>query len=612
MDRSTGVIVSCFIAARYCSPEWPVQSRTDKHTSGALRAFGPITPLAVAVVGYFLLGSIADPRSLEPLVLTVNATLVVCLFAALGELAVIRPNLRKGIIWGTLGVVVLSIGCQLASLPDRLPNGVITILREQQLENHLSQLYGLGDHAGWNFSTLKNLLGDPSRPRLKAIVGFNLWLTGCTFVALTVIIRSWVGKRWLAVLVVMGFWASPATRNAAFSELPSALLWMYVIAGVVFWVRLRSTDSGRIRWMSSLGLVAACVLTMGTRLEVGVAGLAALLAHAMVIWSSRGHFDVYRRRLGLLMRQPRSVTYAVVAVLGITFAVSQLHWLDLGHMHWLINGLNLFSPATLTFPTFVGSILSFGVLLLLLCGFYELLRQPLRAALLPLAVIVLYRIHYTAGSHDFTRMFRYSTMYTPLLAILAAGGARAWLRWTNPGGALFDRRILVNVGLALAFFAFPISDLSKFSYGDPSAGDRPWWNYVLVSRDVQLEMRFLLDTLDDAPECVFVARTIEAGTFKGRGEPRWQYSLYGAGVPYRAEPAEGRSINELAPESACLRYYYGSDCNRVGLDGCEQDIEGLSAVVELSVFAKQYNHPLQFGALYKPLNLGVYSIREAE
>ena len=96
--------------------------------------------------------------------------------------------------------------------------------------------------------------------------------------------------------------------------------------------------------------------------------------------------------------------------------------------------------------------------------------------------------------------------------------------------------------------------------------------------------------------------------------PRYAHVIFGAPIrdPVIVPEAELRLddlIARYAPGAACVRLYYGSDCNLTSTDRCEQFIAGRRRVSETRFWSRPYNNPRESGESVPEIVLATYELR---
>jgi hypothetical protein len=135
---------------------------------------------------------------------------------------------------------------------------------------------------------------------------------------------------------------------------------------------------------------------------------------------------------------------------------------------------------------------------------------------------------------------------------------------------------------------------------------------VLLSRNQQTEVRYMLDLMDRYPDCVFVTRTMKYGD--GR-ELTYFWGRFGKAVRLDLFPQkEGETLEEVVaghvPAGPCVLFYHGLDCNKVSGDHCREQISPRAVVEERLLENLQYSFDHHGVGTHGPvIRLGVFSVR---
>ncbi len=538
-------------------------------------------------------------------------SLAVALVAAmLAEWARQRPLVRGRVIGGC--ACAFLCGALVLVLVDRtgVPTGWITALQEGRSVRNIQQLYGSATHAGQGFYALIEWLSGHGPTTLPALARVNLCLAAINTVVFLFlaahVLRSW----WAGVAFAAAYSCNPNTINAAVSETPAMAwtlhFWLACIAAAVV------SDTGASRRLRTLALACLGLLVMlavWLRTEfvvLGVPGLAIGCAHlAGAEESMHRAVRSVGRKLRTIMTGPLVVFLLVAAGLlaleyvpapeGVRYAVAALRPLNFSFLTWL-QAITFFSP--------------FGIIVLFVLGVIHGVRRWLAFYLLPIGVLTLFKM-YAAGSHGaFLDKFRYVTFVTPLVLFLALFGFRELSDWAErlQWPAWWKRAaVLLLVATVPAWnpwqreFFGRRQELPGVSTPD-----------VLLARNQQTEVRYLLDLVARYPRCVFVAKTARADSASDV-KTGYRWSAFGKLVPHlvQKEDASGgvdRIAAELAPGSPCVLFYRSMDCDLVGLDGCRPETDGRIPVEERVLENLPYSEVQEFGAHRPEIRLGVYPI----
>lgn len=477
--------------------------------------------------------------------------------------------------------------------PSRVPAGWVTVLHEGYGYQNIMQLYGYGVHAGPNFHVLQELwaggqAGYGGGVVLRATLFVNIGLAMVNIIFFFAVARLVSGKSWAALLSAFLLAANLNFLHATVSETPAQLLCAYFLMGVLSAAHLNSGGkTGRAAAclaMLELGLLG--FLLCATRIDMIVLAVPAGLAGLVQLFS-RG--SRYRRRLGDLWRWSlRQWRWLLPASLAVA-AASTIWWAGYHYpgdprVGWAIDGLFPFNPSFLTPPRFLAVYLPLGLVLLIVLGTIDAFRRPFRTFFLPLSLLVLWRVYYSAThgyGGPFYERFRFMTYLTPLFILLAVFGFRELGRWIARVPWLRSRTRLAAVLLGLTFLIWWPPGWGGYFDSGHELENLPR-SRLLLSRNQQTEVRYLLDLMDRYPECAFITRTIKYGN---QGKPGYIWGLFGKKV--RTDlfyHQEGETLDQVAAERAaeypCALFYHGLDCNKQSGDRCREQIENLQMVEE--------------------------------
>lgn len=516
-------------------------------------------------------------------------------------------------------LAVLSSGAVTAWLTHafEVPTAWVTVLQEGTGETNVRHLYGRGMHAGPNAEWLVSLLGPGVI--LRSIVRANLVLATAN-VALFAAIAWFVHRRAILALVfALAFAFDLAFVHGAVSELPSQLLVSFFLLGVVaahVWTTAEDTGTKD----AALGaLIALAVLAALTRIETAVvsAPAAALAVTQRVVGSAR--VDGWARATHA--RIAAAAEWSKARWLGLAAAGLAL-WVaghaTVGafglskHAEAAVDGLSPVNVRFLSLPLALTHVLPAGVVLLAAFGVVHGFRNLRRFFFLPISLLVLYRTYVSSSHGVFYELFRYLTMLSPLAVFFALFGWReiahlakrvGWVRWRGAALALV---------IALAAMGPAPGSRDSFRVGDylRDADARQ----ILLTRDLQIEARWMLDLVDRYPECAFVTRT--SNPPHERHDRRHHYLLFGR--PLDGEVALSRFPTDAAEVTArytdlhrpirCIRIYRGLDCDHESTAGCEAEIGSRAPLEEAETAALPYRDIPEYGTYAPRVRFAVYPL----
>jgi hypothetical protein len=124
------------------------------------------------------------------------------------------------------------------------------------------------------------------------------------------------------------------------------------------------------------------------------------------------------------------------------------------------------------------------------------------------------------------------------------------------------------------------------------------FSQLLLDRNTQREVRYLLALTEKNPECVFVGRVIRVET-SSTIIAEYHYAAFGKPIAWpEFVPETSVSLDEFiarhARGASCVRLYYGGDCNVTIGDRCEKFVAGRRRIEEERFWSRPYESPLQF------------------
>jgi len=414
---------------------------------------------------------------------------------------------------------------------------------------------------------------------------------------------------WTAVLAL-----NPVLFLAAFSELPTHLLGLYFLAGVLAWAVLSEPLAhGRAVRAAALALCALVTLLTGlTRPEVALIGVVALAVHAAAAllpaawWSRLTPVLAERGRslLAFLARHPAAV--AGLCLVSLFLTQSGLPWGLGGRSEWA--AIYPFNPALYSLFFYLPMLLlPVGVSFAILFGFVYAARHFRLFAGLALSLFLLVRMYF-AAQNQFYEAGRYLSYVLPAVFLLGLFGKRQF-----DALAIRLRPTWYRVAVVLYIMAW----FTRALPGTPDLFLRPEYHrdagfaQVLLDLNVQREVRHLLATVEQSPECVFVGRVIESHAHPD-APPAYAYAVFGAPVPAPIFVSEqdatlDQVVARYAPDAACVRLYFGGDCNLRKGDGCSAFTAGRRLIHEDRYWSRVYNNPPDFSYAAPEVVLATYA-----
>jgi hypothetical protein len=496
--------------------------------------------------------------------------------------------------------------------PSDIPIDWITIIHEGTGYKSILHLYMRAVHADVSFKCLLPAVLGP-QPGLHDVVWLNMLLALVNAVIFLHVALYFTGATW-AVVWTLVFALNPATFLAAFSELPTGVLNLYFLAGVIGWATL--TDPlYQPRVIRGSGYVLCALFTLFaafTRVEVALIGVVALGLHAACTVLGSGTLsdawtrllEACERPLVFLSQHPGVV--AILCLAGLYFSQAGLPWEFMGGRAE-VSGVYPFNPSIVTFHFFLPMLLlPIGVAVATFFGFIHAIIHFRRFGGLALSLLVLIRMYF-AAQDQFYETGRYLSYLFPAIFLLGLFGkdqlyeiARRW----SPNWYHATRVVFIMVWFTRPFPGAPDFFLKpEYDWG---AG----FSQVLLDLNTQREVRHLLSVTEENSECVFVGRVviIQEGF---RVAPEYAYVVFGKPVTEPiVVPEKEASLEEViarhAAAASCIRLYYGGDCNLTFADRCEQFVAGRRLLDEHRFWSRLYNNPHDYGYAEGEVVLAVY------
>ncbi len=545
--------------------------------------------------------------------------LTTCWLSALGSSAVVCAwwTARHRSEWRFVAVGLAGVAAAIAwALRGPLvPTDWITVLQEGTTASNVRQLYGRGAHAGRGFDALLVLWSASGPVDLSAVVRLNVFLAAVNASFYWVIARRILGSIAGACFLTAVFAANPNSLNSALSELPSQALTACILAAVPALALLHDERdrSRRLVAVSVVHLGVLVVLVGALRVEMALVGILAFAVTTVRVALGDARLRaIAAAGIERITQSVRSLDRRVLLLVGAVFAASLLWSPHNAELRWVYDGFHPLNPSFLTFGLVLTSFLPFGVVAMIVLGVIHASRELLRFALLPVALVVLCRTYVSAAHGSlsvFWETFRYSTMLMPLLLVLAAFGwpelrematRRSWPPAWRPVA-------IATLALAMLVPPPPGTRDRFFPGGDPTSAlvKVPG----LVTRDTQIEVRYLLRLVDEHPGCAFFTRVTarDHGSDRSRGP----FVFVGFGRPLRSPRELGDSAEEALQalcDHACVLFYRGLDCNLAGDDGCPLPSPAVP-VSALEFGALPYNDVAERGESSATVHLGAYAVR---
>jgi hypothetical protein len=475
---------------------------------------------------------------------------------------------------------------------------------------NVEQLYGRGAHSGIGFGMLIDSVTGHDATTLPAIVRLNLCLTAVNATIFFLIGRYVVGSWWASGAFALLYASNLNTVHTALSEGPAAFgathFWFGTMAGAVI-DDARASQRLRVRALLWLALVVGlATLVRGEWCLVG--GPALVVAAARVFgWEAE-----IRRAATAGGRLVRSVVSGPLSVFVLaSLVVCAVQWLPrMGHLSYALEALAPLNLSFLRLPWKLGVFLPVGVIILFVLGVVHGTRRWLAFLLLPISLLILFKL-YDGAMQGVFEGFRYLTFLTPSVFFLALFGVREFSEWATrlEWPWWWRRPALLLLGMSLLIW-------QPAGWPEPFVRRHDLIGIVtpalLLSRNQQTEVRYLLDLTARYPHCVFLTKTVQA-EHAGDARSGYRWTLFGRplrstrDVPGPISDLE-ESARQLAPEAPCLLFYRGLDCNLVGFDGCGGETRGRAPLEERVFENLPYSDTRAYGVHTPEIHLAVYAI----
>jgi hypothetical protein len=421
------------------------------------------------------------------------------------------------------------------------------------------------------------------------------------------------GPVW-ALAWTLVFALNPATFQGSFSELPTNLLALYLLAGVIAWAVLNDPlqQPPMIR-AAAFALCAVLTVLVGlTRIEVGCIGVLALGLHVGYVLLGADRWSAAFRRLGDACQRPLAwlaahpATIVVLCLVGVYLAQAGLPWGLGGRSGWA--GLYPFNPSVFSLFFFLPMLLlPVGVSIAILFGFIHAILHFRRFGGLALSLVVLARTYF--GAQDqYYETGRYLSYVFPLIFLLGLFGRQQFEEIASRWRPQWHR--LARIAYVMAWFTRALPGTPDF-FLRPEYHRDAGFSQVLLDLNMQREVRHLLATIERNPECVFVGRVVESHAHPEK-PLEYAYAVFGVPVSQPIFVSEkAATIDEVIARHAvgatCVRLYYGGDCNLTHADRCKQFIAGRRLLDETRYWSRLYNNPFDYGYGAPEIVLATYA-----
>ena len=555
----------------------------------------------------------------EGVLLGINAAAALLLLVVVAAWARHRGRRAIGFI-GLLAAVGTAIAYFSQVRAADIPTEWLTVLHYGSEEMNIAHLYARGAHVGRNFPLAVTVVAGGARLTLNDVVRMNLGLALVNLIAFFCIATRVQGG-WWAIPWTLVFAFNVATFMASFSELPSNLLHLYFLSGVIGWATLNDYEP-QPRWVRAAAALLLCALTVlmaSTRSEMGMIGGVALgvwAAHSLLGEDSWAACLAQVRRAvqwaaSFLSRRPALIALFCLAGWLISFGAFGIGCGSIA----LRCGLSALYPFNPNF--FLGFVLlpaiglPVAVAMAAFAGTVYAAFNFRRFGGIALAVIVIVNL-FLAAPLGFYEVVRYTSYFIGIVLLVGLFGRVAFDELSARRGWPERWRAVATVLYVMAWFTLPVLGTLE-PYLRPEYHTGGGLAQLLLDRNTQREVRFLVAQTRNNPECVFVARAVEDHTHPLQ-QPVWEYILFGGPIE---EPIivreEDQGLDAIiarhAPGARCVRLYYGDDCNLTFTDRCRSFVAGREIVDEERFWSRPYNDPRERGYGAPEIVLATYRWR---
>jgi hypothetical protein len=502
-----------------------------------------------------------------------------------------------------------------------IPIEWLTVLHYGSDEMNIAHLYARGAHVGANLPVVVSFVAGAARLGLQDVVRMNIGIALVNLVAFFCVATRVQGI-WWAIPWTLVFSLNLATFMASFSELPSNLLHLYFLSGVIGWVTLNDSElqPRSVRAAAALQLCALTFLAAHTRPEMGLTG-----GVALAVWAA--HSLLGDGAWAAAIAHARSAVQATVSFLSRQPAVLALFCFG----GWLISfGAFGIGCGSFALRAGISAVYPFNPNPLLALALLPAIGVPVAVSIaafagtayaafhfrrfggIALSAIMLVNL-FLAAPLGFYEAVRYTSYWIGIVVLLGLFGRVAFDEFSARRAWPERWRQLATVTYVIAWFSLPtLGTLDPYLRPEYHAS-RGFIAQILLDRNTQREVRFLVTQTQNNPDCVFVARAIEKRTHPDE-KPVWEYILFGAPIERPVIVRENElgleaTIARHAAGARCVRLYYGDDCNLTYTDRCREFVAGREVVDEERFWSRPYNDARERGYGAPEIMLATYRWR---
>ena len=528
-----------------------------------------------------------------------------------------NPACRVEFVIACMLVVLIAAGFVWGVPPSSIPYRWITPLQEGQSARNILELYAQSTHAGSGWGAVLELVRAGQQATIRDVVRMNLSLAAINAVLLAVVLRQVVTRWFVAGALVLCWAASANGLSAMLSELPSELLTTYFLLALLPAAVFEGEESPR-RGPWALFAVAnvACWAALAATIRVESLSIGGVAVLSMLLRAACGDAVLHNRSANVLRWVDSHIWYFVAAVCVAyagTEALAKLaRFTRDPRVAWVLKSPQYWWPMNCSLPWVWADFAPIPLVVAAVVGVASAVRRPLRTAMLPITLVALWAVYHAASHGAPYERFRYISMLTAPLVVLAAMGIRdveAFVR-ARPG---WRSRCVWGLAALVGISAIPgVPGQSAFALRADVAGERE--RSILLARNEQNEVRYLIEATEAHPRCVFVARVSSAAERRDL-PPLDSWIFFGA--PLRSPliaSARGRTLLEVThqtvPDGPCVLYYRSFDCSFLRAHGeCDADVGDARAIERRSFQSRPYADSVEYGELGSVVETGLFSMR---
>ena len=370
------------------------------------------------------------------------------------------------------------------------------------------------------------------------------------------------------------------------------------VAGLFF---VHTGDLALASWLFILALIGVTALALQAVYE-------SLGRHR---WSAAHEWLTRPCQRALIFLSDHPAVVVVLCALSVPFSLAGLNILPAGLSgREPTSAFYPFNPSIFALFVYLPMLgLPIAASVAVLFGWIHAIRHFRRFAGVALSLFILVRAYFAAEDQYF-EMGRYMSYILPAILFLALFGKqeldhiaaqRCTPAWRRAG----------HIAYLMAWFTLPLPGLYEF-YVRPGFDPHGGFAQVLLDRNTQREVRYLMALTENNPQCVFVGRVVQDDHGDPKVATQYSYVVFGAPVSQPVMVSEdamplSRVISQHASNGSCVRLYFGGDCNLGFTDRCATFIAGRRLVDQARFWSRPYNNYLQAGFGAPEIVLATYA-----